>query len=100
MADTNKDSTFPKKILDKLPKDFIDETASMSDDELKKVVFDSEGNLYVIEKAKEADVDLTAAKERVKELSATYREGKSAQVAKIRYVLWLLEGRGVDLDNG
>lgn len=99
MTQVNKDSEFPKKWLSKLPDGFVDETAALKNEELEKIVFDCESNLYVIEKSKEVDEELLAAKENVKELSAPYREGKSAQTAKIQYALWLLEDRGVSLEK-
>jgi hypothetical protein len=99
MSDTNKDSSFPKKWLDKLPDGFTDTTAAMKNEELQKIVFDCESNIYVIEKAKEIDVDLNVAKDKVKEMAAPYRESKAAQMAKIQYALWLLTDRGVDLDS-
>jgi hypothetical protein len=99
MAENNVETVFPDRILKKLPDGFPETVSSMKDDELKQVVFECEGNLYSIEKDKDADVKLNSAKEQVKEHSLPYREAKACQNAKIRYVMWLLEGRGVSLDN-
>lgn len=100
MTDTDKnDSLFPDKWLKKLPDGFTDTASSMKDDELKKTVFDCEGNIYTIDKEKENDIKLNAAKDLAKEMSAPYREAKTCQTAKIKYVLWLLEGRGISLDS-
>ena len=98
MSDSN-DNIFPDKWLKKLPEGFTDTANGMKDDELKKVIFDCEGNIYTIEKEKESDNKLNAAKEIAKELSGPYRDAKSCQTAKIKYALWLLETRGVNLDS-
>jgi hypothetical protein len=90
---------FPEKFKKKLPTGFMEEADAMDNDDLKKVIFQSESNIYSIEKDKENDHKLNGAKEIAKELSAPYRDAKSSQTAKIKYALFLLEGRGVSLDN-
>src|SRR5271155_1536564 len=95
----NVETVFPDRILKKLPDGWPETVSAMKEDELKRVVFECEGNLYSIEKDKEADVALNAAKEQVKNNSLPYREAKACQNAKIRYVMWLLEGRGISLDS-
>ena len=45
------------------------------------------------------DIKLAGAKELVKEYSSLYKDGLKVQMAKIKYALFLLEGKGVDLDN-
>ena len=99
MTDTNNDTRFPKKLLALLSDDFIETTAAMKNDELKKVVFEAESNIWTIEKAKNNDEELLKAKEHAKELAAPYNDAKKTQNAKIQYSLWLLEGRGVSLDT-
>lgn len=93
------ENAFPKKWADKLPTGFADTASSMSDEELKKVIVDCEGNIYTIEKEKQSDVKLKAAKEVAKDAAAPYRDAANAQMAKIKYALYLLENRGVDLDS-
>lgn len=95
----NQDNNFPEKWLKKLPDGFADNANSMKDDELKKVIIECEGNVYVIEKEKETDPKLNGAKEVVKDLTGPYRDAKACQMAKIKYALWLLESRGFNLDN-
>lgn len=100
---TNQDdpTTFPEKwhkILDKLP-EFKEIADAASTDELKKIIVTCEGNIYTIEKDKEACIELNAAKELVKEHGAGFRDAAKAQMTKIKYALFLLEGRGVDLDS-
>lgn len=90
---------FPDKYLKKLPTGFVDTAESMSNDELKKVIIDAEGNLVIIEREKEAHVELQDLKEKLKALNGGFREAIGAQSAKIKYALFLLEGRGVDLDS-
>jgi hypothetical protein len=97
MAD--QDNTFPDKWLKKLPDGWVDTANSMQEEELKKAIVEAEGNIYVIDRAKQDDDKLSAAKEIVKDHSAPYRDAKNCQNAKIKYALWLLEGRGVDLDT-
>jgi hypothetical protein len=102
MSKDNQDPvTFPEKwakVLKDLP-EFKDTADAASADELKKIIVTCEGNIYTVEKEQEADVKLTAAKEMAKDLSAPYRDAKKVQMAKIQYALFLLEGKGVDLDN-
>lgn len=93
------DDSFPSKWLKKLPTGFTDTVESMSEEEVKKVIFESEGNIYTIEKAKDVDHKLNGARDIVKEYSAPYTEAKGAQSAKIKYCLFLLESRGVNLDS-
>lgn len=98
--DDNAPTTFPEKyykVINKLP-EFKDSADAASVDELKKMVVESEGHIYTIEKAMAEDEKLNAAKELVKEHSADYRESLKVQTAKIKYALFLLEGKGVDFD--
>lgn len=105
MSKTKKDdqapTTFPKKwwdIIKDLP-EFKDTADAAGEDDLKKIIVTSEGNIYTIDQEKDADIKLSGAKELVKEYSAPYRDALKVQMAKIKYALFLLEGKGVDLDN-
>ena len=95
----NDDGTFPEKWLKKMPTGFVEDAEAMSEADLKKTIVSCENNMCTIEKEAEADIKLNAAKELVKDLSSAYRDGKSCQNAKIRYCLFLLHGKGVDLDK-
>ena len=86
------------KVIKDLP-EFKDTADAASTEELKKIIVTCEGNLYTIEKEQSGDTKLNGAKEIVKELSEPYRDAKKVQQAKIQYALFLLEGKGVDLDN-
>lgn len=94
-------STFPEKwakVLKSLP-EFKDIAESSNVEDLKKIIVECEGNIYTIEKDKESNVKLLAAKEQLKEMMAPYSDAKKVQMAKIQYALFLLEGKGVELDN-
>lgn len=94
-------ATFPDKwwkVLQSMP-EFKDTADAASEEELKKILVMSEGNIYTIEQEKDADVKLNGAKDLVKEYSEPYRDAIKAQTAKIKYALFLLEGKGVNLDN-
>ncbi len=86
------------KVLKDLP-EFKDMADAASVEDLKKMIITSEGNIYTIEKEKEQDVKLNAAKELVKEHSAPYRDAIKVQTAKIKYALFLLEGKGEDVGS-
>jgi hypothetical protein len=86
------------KVLKDLP-EFKDIADAASADELKKIIVTCEGNIYTVEKEKDDDTKLNAAKELVKEYSAPYRDAIKVQTAKIKYALYLLDGKGEELDN-
>lgn len=103
--DTNNDPQVPvffppkwEKIINSMP-EFKDTADAASEEDLKKIIVTCEGNIYTVDRAQEADVKLNAAKEMAKEYSEPYRDAKKVQQAKIQYALFLLEGKGVDLDN-
>jgi hypothetical protein len=101
MINTNEPVTFPEKwakVLKDLP-EFKENADASSADDLKKIIVTSEGNIYTIEKEKEENTHLNAAKDLVKEYSAPYRDAIKVQTAKIKYALFLLEGKGEELDN-
>jgi hypothetical protein len=93
--------SFPEKwekVIAKLP-EFKDTADASSVEDLKKIVVQCEGNIYSLDQEKDADVKLNGAKELVKEYSEPYRDAIKVQTAKVKYALFLLEGKGVDLDN-
>lgn len=101
MSDQEDESQFPEKwmkIIKSLP-EFQDEADAASSDGLKKIIVDSSGRVSFIEKEMSNDVKLNAAKEMVSEYSASYKEAIKAQTAKIKYAVYLLEGRGETLDS-
>jgi hypothetical protein len=101
MSDNKDPVTFPEKwakVLKDLP-EFKENADAASTDDLKKIIVTSEGNIYTIEKEKDDDTKLNAAKDLVKEYSAPYRDAVKVQTAKVKYALFLLEGKGEDLNN-
>jgi hypothetical protein len=86
------------KVLKSLP-EFKDTADAAGMDELKKIIIDSESNIYTVDKEMEADVKLIAANELKKDLAAGYREAKKVQNCKIQYALFLLECKGVEMDK-
>jgi len=86
------------KVIQKLP-EFKDIADAASTDELKKIVVRCEGNLYTIDKEIAEDIKLNAAKELVKQYSEPYNDAKKVQTAKIKYAMFRLEERGVDLND-
>lgn len=94
-------TTFPEKwlkVIEKLP-EFKDTADAASAEELKKIIITSEGNIYTTDQEKEADVKLTGAKEFVKQYSEPYRDAIKCQTAKIKYALFLLEGKGLNINE-
>jgi tricorn protease-like protein len=94
-----KDNSFPEKWLKKLPTGFVENVESMSEEDVKRVIFESEGNIYTVDREMDQDQKLSAAKELVKDYSSAYRDAKAALTAKIKYCLFVLEGRGMDLET-
>lgn len=86
------------KIIQKIP-EFKETADAASEADLKKIIVNCEGNIYSLSQDEAADVKLSGAKEIAKSLSEPYREGRKFQQAKIQYALFLLEGKGVDLNS-
>ncbi len=94
-------TSLPKKwnkLIEAMP-EFKETADAGSIEDLKKIIVECEGNLYTINKEKEADAKLSGAKEVVKSVSEPYKEALNCQQAKIQYALLCLESKGVDLDN-
>jgi hypothetical protein len=101
---TKKDQTptefSPKweKVLKTIP-EFKDTADAASNEDLKKIIVQCEGNIYELDKEKDEDVKLNAAKEMIKELGTPYRDAAKVQTAKVKYALFLLQSKGVELGN-
>lgn len=97
----NESTEFPEKwnkVLKSLP-EFKETADAASTDELKKIIVECEGNIYTIEKEVESNDKINGMKEMLKELLEPFRDGKKVQMTKIQYALFLLESKGVELDN-
>jgi hypothetical protein len=95
----SEENVFPAKwakILKEIP-EFKEMAESSSPEDLKKIILTCEGNLYNIEKEKTQDHKLNGAKELVKEYTAPYRDAMKVQTAKVKYALFLLEGKGEEV---
>jgi hypothetical protein len=93
--------SFPEKwskVIEKLP-EFKDTADAASPDDLKKIIVTCEGNIYTIDAAKASDIKLNGAKELVKEYSEPYNDALKVQTAKVKYALFLLEGKGIDVGD-
>jgi hypothetical protein len=86
---------FPKKYAKKLPQEFSDAVNAMSEEEIKARIITCEQHLYEIEGSLANDDKLQALKEEAKLAAAPYKDSKSEETAKIKYCLFVLEGRGV-----
>ena len=82
------------KILAKLPPGYAEDIAGYDKSRLQAEVLQSETNIRQVETEKENDEKLNGAKSLVKDLAGPYRDAVSAQRAKIKYVLHLLDERG------
>jgi hypothetical protein len=94
-------TTFPDKwykVIEKLP-EFKDTADAASVEDFKKIIVTCEGNIYTVEQEKDADEKLNAAKALVKDYSEPHRDAIKAQTAKIKYALFLLEGKGAALGD-
>jgi hypothetical protein len=99
--DTQSPSTFPEKwakVLKDLP-EFKDTADAASADDLKKMIVTCEGNISNIENSKAEDVKLNGARELVKEMSAPYRDAIKCQQCKVKYALFCLQGKGIEIGD-
>ena len=87
------------KVIKKLPDGFTSIVDGAKDQDLKAMLCQCEANIYTIAQAKEDDLKLSKARDEVKELAAPYKDAKNVQQAKINYLLYSLEQRGVNLEK-
>ena len=88
---------FPPRFAKKLPTGYEETIQSMDTDEIKSKIYEAQCHVYEVEKAKDEDEKLNAAREMVKELSAPYKETRDNEIAKLKYCFFVLESRGVNL---
>ena len=88
------------KHRNKLTEEFMNAIMSSEADEIKRNIVMAEGQINGIETAKENDQELESLREKVKEISAPYRESKAIETSKIKYCLYVLEERGVNIERG
>ncbi len=83
-----------QRLEKKLTETFIDEVNGLDEKGLRDKVVTLSKEIEDIERAKEADADLAALKDRVKELAGAYSDAKKDKSNKLKYVLFLLEEKG------
>ena len=82
------------KVLANMNSSFQGEADAMSEEDLKRVILESEKSIEEQSKLEEADEALKAAKENVKALAGGYRDAAKYQMAKIKYCLFDLARMG------
>jgi hypothetical protein len=98
MSNDKKDQgsvSFPKKLMSLLPEGFADNAESMSPEDLKKKMVECERLTVATEKEMEVDPELAQAKQNVAQLAADYKETLKIERAKIKYLCYILDNRGV-----
>lgn len=100
-ADGSDDSGFSKKWEKKLPQGFKDVADSYDTDTIKKKIVEYEKAISATEKDMDADPKLSGLKDRMKDLKDEIKEASevytltiSESNASIRYLVYVLEGRG------
>lgn len=91
---------FPKKYMKKLDmfaEGYVETVEGANTDEIKKFILSSEQNIYEIEYEKENNPEIIKMKEELKQVAGPFAEAKSTEMAKIKYCLYTLEGRGVKI---
>lgn len=88
---------FPKKFYKVLNPEFTDAVQAMTKEEIQSKILQAEENIYMIDAAMSDDEELLKAKEHLKELGISYKEGKLKENSIIKYCLWVLEERGTEL---
>jgi hypothetical protein len=96
MADNNE---FPKKYMSKIEdlEGFVDGINGMDTDDIKKAILVCEGRIYEVDQAKQNDEELEKARLHSRELAAPYRETAGIEKAKMQYMIFSLEQRGISL---
>lgn len=99
MANENNEKVFPKKYMNKIKEmpEFKEAVEGGQTDEIKKKILESERHLFETENAMAADEALQAAKNKAKDFASSYRETKALETAKLKYCLFILESRGVQI---
>lgn len=83
-----------QKLERKLTETFIDEVRGLDEKGLRDKIVNLSKEIEDIDRAKEADADLAALKDKVKELAGAYFDAKKDKTNKLKYVLLLLEEKG------
>ena len=95
VSDDNPVLSFPSKLMKLLPDGFEDTVNTLSTDDIKKTMVECERSVGEVEKEQENDVKLSAAKELCKELGGAYRDTLKMYRAKIKFLVYTMDQRGV-----
>ena len=90
-------SDFPKKLLDKIPGDLVDEIKNLKDDELKDKIVKTEALIVDTDKEIEESQQIKDLKEALKDIMGAHRDTKNSANAIIKYCIWTLRKRGASL---
>lgn len=91
--------TFPERLIKKLPDGFIDNVLAMDTDDIKKKIILHEGNIFNIENDLETNEKIVSAKEELKEMISPYRETKASEMAAIKFCIFTMQERGMEIGN-
>lgn len=89
--------TFEQKVQKDMP-EFTGVVDGLSVDQLEKRLSDIAKATEILEQKKEQDEELAKAKANAAELGAVYRDGKSANRVKTRYIVGLIKEKGGKVD--
>lgn len=93
--DTQQQVGFPKRWKSKLPIGWDSTADSMDNEEVKDNLIKFQKVIAHTEKEMENDIKLNDAKELVKEYAGEYKEIINEHRAMIKYLLYIMEGRGI-----
>ncbi len=94
------DKQFPNKYLTKLnnlAEGFVETAQAADTEELKKIILTSERNIYEIEYERDNNASIIKMKEELKEATAPFNEARGVETAKVKFALWTLENRGIQI---
>ena len=100
MPDKEKDQHFPEKYRKKLQnfaEGFIDTVDQLDTEEIKKRILTAESNIYEIEYEKDNNQKIVQLKDELKNIMKPFSEAKGMETAKIKYCLFTLQSRGVNI---
>jgi hypothetical protein len=89
------------KLMKKVSKlglaDWCAEIENVVESELKQKIFLAEGNIHNIHNAMEVNEEIIRLKAELKEITDPIKESLDIENTKIKYIIQLLESRGVEI---
>lgn len=83
-----------KILKDLASPNFMDDAAAWEEEEIKRKLMEYEKAISFTEQEMDNDLELGSVKEKLKELTAPYKETIKLNQAMIRYLVFVLENRG------